>query len=118
MTTAKSKAPKHLQAPTRRWFDSVVSDYELEPHHERLLTLAGEAWDRCAAARIAIQKHGLTYEDRFGQPRKRPEISVEIDNRIAFARLVRELGLDVSEPADSRPNVIRGNASLRIAGGN
>jgi hypothetical protein len=53
-------------------------------------------------AREAL-KGGLTYEDRFGCPRARPEIAVERDSRIGFARLVRELGLDVNNPDDARP---------------
>jgi hypothetical protein len=66
-----------------------------------LLTLAGEAWDRCEQARTLLATHGLTYADRFGQPRSRPEVAIERDSRIAFARLIRELSLDVEPP---RPN--------------
>ena len=39
------KPPRHLKAPTKRWWKSVVDGYSLEPHHVRLLTLAAEAWD-------------------------------------------------------------------------
>lgn len=106
-------APKHLRAPTRRWWDSVTADYHLEDHHIRLLTLAGEAWDRCAEAREILAREGLTYSDRFGQPKARPEVAIERDSRIAFARLLRELALDVAEPEESRPPAIRGNAHLR-----
>jgi phage terminase small subunit len=95
------RAPKHLKPPTRRWWLAVHAVFELEEHHARLLTPAGEAWDRAAAAREAIEKHGITYTDRFGAPRSRPEIAVERDSRIAFARLLRELRLDV-EPDDPR----------------
>ena len=94
------KPPRHLKAPTRRWWKSVVDGYALEPHHVRLLTLAAEAWDRCQQSREALQVHGLTYMDRFDQPRSRPEVAIERDNRIAFARLVRELALDVEEPPE------------------
>lgn len=96
------KAPKHLKLTTRRWWLAVHEDFDLEPHHTRLLTLAGEAWDRALTAREAIDKHGITYVDRFGAPRVRPEVSVERDSRLAFARLVRELRLDV-EPENPRP---------------
>jgi phage terminase small subunit len=94
--------PKHLEKSTRAWFSGVVEGYELEPHHIRLLTLAGEAWDRCGQARTALQKFGLTYSDRFGCPRSRPEIGVERDSRLAFARLLRELDLNVTPPADPK----------------
>ena len=103
-----SKAPEHLTEPTACWWQSVIDEFELEPHHERLLTLAAESWDRCQMAREAIALHGMTYEDRFGQPRQRPEIAVERDSRIAFARLLRELDLDIATP-ESRPPSIASN---------
>jgi len=110
----KMKAPKHLQAATRRWFSSTIADFELEPHHIRLLTLAGEAWDRCQQAREALAANGLTFTDRHGSPRARPEVGIERDNRVAFARLLRELALDVQPPADSRPVAITGNAFRKV----
>lgn len=104
------RPPRHLQPATRRWFASVVDGYELEEHHVRLLTLAGEAWDRCGQARQAIATHGLTFTDRLGNVRARPEVSIERDARLAFARLVRELDLDVDPPsAPSRPPALPSN---------
>jgi len=94
--------PKHLNPMTRRWFSAVTRLYELEEHHLRLLTLAGEAWDRCAAARQAIAEHGMVFCDRYGAPRPRPEVQIERDSRIAFARLLRELDLDVAPPVEPR----------------
>lgn len=102
------KAPNHLTAATAGWWESVTEEFELEAHHVRLLTLAAESWDRCQQAREAIAQHGMTYEDRFGQPRQRPEIAVERDCRIAFARLLRELDLDVAAP-ESRPPSLTSN---------
>jgi phage terminase small subunit len=108
------KAPGHLRAETARWWLSVVAEYDLEPHHIRLLTLAAEAWDRAHEARVALHREGLTYEDRFGAPKARPEVAIERDSRIGFARLLRELALDVNAPADdSRPPQIRPQAHLR-----
>jgi phage terminase small subunit len=101
-------APKHLRKPTANWFRSVVKSYELEPHHVRLLQLACEAWDQVAAAREALAEHGVTFVDRFGQPRVRPEVAVERDARLAFARLLRELDLDADPPpGPSRPPALR-----------
>lgn len=110
-------APDHLREPTRAWFNAVVRDFVLEPHHVRLLTLAAESWDRAGQAREAIQKHGLVFQDRFGQPHARPEVSIERDSRIAFARLLRELALDVSEPDESRPPALTSGRSLRLTKG-
>ncbi len=93
-----TKAPRHLQPETRKWWLSVVSEFQLEPHHVRLLTLAAESWDRCEQARKLLKRHGLTFKDRFGQPSSRPEVAIERDSRVAFARLLRELDLDVEPP--------------------
>jgi len=107
MTAKTTKAPKHLKAATRNWFETVLQDYELEPHHVRLLTLASEAWDRCVEAREAIKKHGLTFTNRYGEVKLRPEATIEKDSRIAFARLVRELNLTESGPEPPRPHPLR-----------
>ena len=90
--------PAHLRPDTAAWWVSVASDYALEPHHLRILTLAAEAWDRGVEAREAIAQLGSVYVDRFAQPRARPEVAIERDSRIAFARLVRELALDIDDP--------------------
>ena len=117
MTTKKAaaalKPPAHLKPATRDWFSHVLSEYELDQHHIRLLTLAAESWDRGQEARQAIQTHGITYVDRFGAPRKRPEISIEAESRIAFARILRELDLDVEPPSPtSRPPALQSNRRL------
>lgn len=103
-------APRHLKASTRLWFEGVLGEYELEPHHIRLLTLAGEALDRGCEAREALAKHGLTYDDKRGMPHARPEVAIERDSRTAFARLLRELDLDVDDaPPAPRPPALRSN---------
>ena len=99
MIMKTKKAPKHLKSETRQWWESVVESWALDEHHVRLLTLAAECWDRCAQAREILDSEGLTYFDFRGQPKARPEISIERDSRIGFARLLRELGLDIEEPA-------------------
>jgi len=111
MTKAiQSRAPGHLQASTRAWYEQVLTDYELEQHHIRLLTLACESWDRCCQAREVLAAHGLTVNDRFGFPRARPEVAIERDSRIAFARLCREMDLDTEAPSVSpRPPALNSN---------
>jgi phage terminase small subunit len=110
METDKPKAPAHLSVPSRRWFEQVVTTYSLEPHHLHLLGLAAQALDRAETARLALATHGQTFTDRFGCPRARPEIAIERDARIGFARLVRELDLDTdATPTSSRPPALRSN---------
>jgi phage terminase small subunit len=96
------KAPAHLAEPTRAWWRSVVRDYQLEPHHLRLLQAAGEAWDRLQEARLLLLRDGLVIGGREGGMRPHPAIGIERDSRTAFARLIRELDLDCDPPASSR----------------
>jgi phage terminase small subunit len=86
-------APKHLREPTKAWWRSVIARYDLEEHEERLLTLAGEAFDRTTEAREALEREGTHYIDRFGAPRSHPAVALERDSRLSFAKLVRQLQL-------------------------
>lgn len=95
--------PSHLRRGTKAFWRQVVADFVLEPHHRQLLTSAAEAWDRVQEARETIAAEGAYYTDRFGQPKPHPALGVERDNRIAFARLMRELDLDAEPAPDPRP---------------
>jgi hypothetical protein len=95
------KIPKHLQRETKRWVREVVDGYVLESHHLRLLFASASAWDRAEEARQVIDEKGMTYYDRFQQPRSRPECAIERDSRLAFARLLKQLELDVEPPRES-----------------
>jgi phage terminase small subunit len=101
-------APKHLRPETRVWWRAVVRDWTLEEHHRRLLTLLAECWDRVQEAREKVEKDGAYLPDRFGQMRAHPALSVERQEMVAFARLLRELDLDVTPPPEPpRPARLR-----------
>jgi phage terminase small subunit len=104
-------APKFLQPQTRAWWRSVVENWELEQHHLRLLTLCASSWDRAEQAREALAEHGLTFNDpKLNRPVARPEVAIERDSRIAFARLLRELDLDTTPASPiTRPPGLRSN---------
>lgn len=92
---AKStKPPPHLRPATQKWWRSILTDFDLDSHHLRLLQLACEAWDQSQIAREVLDSDGQTFLDRFGQPKERPEVGIMQNARIAFARLLRELALD------------------------
>jgi phage terminase small subunit len=107
--------PRHLKKATAEWVAIVREAYELEPHHDRLLLAAAETWDRLQQAREALAENGLIYHDTAGIPHKRPEVEIEKDSRIAFARLLRELDLDVdgAKGDASRPPALRSNRRLK-----
>ena len=50
----------------------------------------------------AIEKDGAYFKNRFGEVKKHPAIGVERDALIVFARLVRELDLDVDPPSEAK----------------
>lgn len=104
------KAPDHLEEATRQWWEQIAQEFELQSYHLRILTLAGEQWDRAQAAREIIASEGITYVDRFGQPKPRPEVAMARDASVCFARLMRELALD-DDPGDpSRPPRVGGGS--------
>jgi phage terminase small subunit len=108
---ANHAPPDHLSPAMKAWWRSVLADFELDEHHRFLLESAAGAWDRMTEARAAIAEHGLTYVDDRGAPKARPEVAIERDARIAFARLVRELDLDEAPPPEprGRPPGLRSN---------
>jgi len=107
----RNEPPAYLSEEMQGWWRAVVENYDLDRHHFHLLEAACGAWDRMAEARAAISEHGLTYEDQNGCPKPRPEVTIEKDARIAFARLVRELDLDDTPPPAprGRPPGLRSN---------
>jgi hypothetical protein len=96
------KAPRHLRAATRRWWEQVYGDYQLESHHELLLTACGECLDRISEAREAIAADGLFLNGNGRNKKAHPGAAVECAQKILLARLLRELNLDIDAPAEAR----------------
>ena len=80
-----------LSDSARYFWDQVTEAYDVPPDGRRLLLLACQAWDRSQEAKAVLDSKGVTYVDRFGTPRQRPEVAIERDSRLAFARLMRDL---------------------------
>lgn len=99
--TEVQKPPAHLRPSTKKWFKTVTTDFDLDGHHLRLLTLAAEAWDQAQTAREVLDRDGQTFIDRFQQPKERPEVGILQNARISFARLIRELALDGDNAPDA-----------------
>ncbi len=112
MTRETPTAPRWLRASTRKWFADVCDRWLLEEHHVRLLLLACQSWDRCAQAREAIAKDGLTLATGAGGHKLNPAVRVEQESMIAFTRILRELDLDIGEP----PSAAKRPPSLRSIG--
>jgi P27 family predicted phage terminase small subunit len=101
-SSAAPPAPRRLSRASRSWWRTIVGDFELEPHHLRLLEAACRSWDRMTEAGAILRDEGIVVQDRYGSPKAHPAVGVERDARIAFARLLRELDLDGEPGPDPR----------------
>lgn len=87
--------PSHLSGDAKAFWERVRRDYGIEdPAGLRLLKLASEALQTAETAREVLHRDGLTYVDRFGAPRPRPEARLQTAAMTTFRALVRELRLD------------------------
>jgi P27 family predicted phage terminase small subunit len=102
------RAPGHLKPSTRKWWRAVVEEYQLDATGLQILTSAAELRDRAEDARELVEAEGPIALDRFGQAKENPAAKLERDSKIAFARLMRELGLSADEVGDFRPPRIEG----------
>ena len=110
--------PPHLSPSARQWWQATVEMYVLQDHHLRLLRLTCEAWDRSQQAREVLDREGLTVRGAEGGLKTHPAVAIERDSRLAVARLVRELDLDLEPPAPDRfgPPAIFSNRGRGHAG--
>ena len=101
--------PEHLSDRCRKWWRAVMTDYDLEPHHEHLLRLAAEALDRAEQARGILAVEGICVP-AGDSVKAHPAVAIERDARTAAARLIRELDLDAdAAPLTPRPPGLRSN---------
>lgn len=82
----------------------VLKEYEFNDTHDyRRLDLAAHCLDRIEECHKMIEAEGVFIMDRFDQRREHPAVKTERDQKIVFARLIRELNLDIQPPKESRP---------------
>ena len=94
----KIDPPEHLADDALAFWGTVQRDYSIhDPAGLRLLRLACEAMMTAEMARLAIARDGLTFIDRFGAPRPRPESRIQVAAMTTFRSLCRELRLDPPE---------------------
>jgi P27 family predicted phage terminase small subunit len=105
----KPTPPKHLSRKTKGLYRRVLEEYELEPHHTRILQLLCEALDRAEDAQRVIDEDGITTKDRFGQLKPHPAVAIKRDAEVAAARLLRELDLEGEPDPSPRPPALRRN---------
>ena len=88
------RPPSHLRRHGKALWRSVARDWEIEHDSDQLevLTLAAEAADRAAQAREELRKVGsLTWTDRLGNIRPRPEVEIEAKSAARAAQLIDQI---------------------------
>lgn len=101
MTTTRT--PAGLGKHGKRLWREVTDDYDLEAWQLELLHLGCQALDRCHQAAEHVAEHGAITTDRFGALKASPAVAIERDARIAVARVLRELALEVDDVGTVRP---------------
>ena len=97
------KAPEHLSAEARKWWDDVMQEYRIDDHGGLLvLQTALEAFDRMRLSQSEIARDGQTILDRFDQRKPHPLLQTERDARYAFMSALKQLNLDL-EPLRDGP---------------
>jgi phage terminase small subunit len=98
------KVPNGLEAPGKKFFKKVLSEYVLtEGHDLERLFMACRCLDEIAEDEKIVRSEGRFITDRFLQKRENPASRSIRDNKTLFCRIIRELGLDIVTPGDSRP---------------
>jgi P27 family predicted phage terminase small subunit len=113
--TEPEKAPTGLSETAAGWWCRIIENYE-DWSPDELLRLEGalQAFDRWAAARVVLDRDGLTVNDRFGQQHAHPLVGIERDSRAACLLALRQLGLtEEAKPVLSRSETARRAAMAR-----
>lgn len=101
------RPPAGLKAAGKRLWQHIAESFELEEHDLILVTSLCETLDRKNQAEKELKVAGnLTFTNRHGEERQRPQVGIIRDCNILLARLRRELGLS-EIPDDSRPPPLR-----------
>ena len=85
--------PEFVTATARALHRAMTAAYDPTAAEQALLIEALRALDRAEQARLAVGAQ-LTVATRGGEPKAHPLLLVERDARAAFARMLRQLGLD------------------------
>jgi P27 family predicted phage terminase small subunit len=92
-----------LSPEAARWKARLLRNYALQDEAGVLiLETALQAFDRMRQAQDQIARDGVTYRDRFDQPRAHPLLTTERDSRAAFLAGLKQLNLDL-EPLRDGP---------------
>jgi len=88
------RSPQFLGKKSKEFYKKVINAYQLEDHHIKILLLACECLDQIEIARLRIEKEGSYFISRFREPKTHPALKEFKDNKLIFAKLIKQLNLD------------------------
>ncbi len=95
-------APKTLSPESRGWWRKLTKEYGIDDAGGLLvLRTALEALDRMRDAQAQVREGGAMLEDRWGQKKPHPLLTVERDSRAQMLMALKQLNLDL-EPLRDR----------------
>jgi len=95
--------PKHLSRTAKAWWKKIQDEYGIEDQAGQLLLVTAlEAFDRMKQAAAQIEEDGPQVQDRFGQLKAHPLLTVERDSRAQMLAALKQLNLDL-EPLRDAP---------------
>jgi P27 family predicted phage terminase small subunit len=99
----KYEAPDHLSAEAAEWWARIQAEYAIADNAGLLLLQSAmESFDSMREAQKAVDKHGVTYLDRYQQPKANPACAVVRDSRAQMLAALKQLNLDI-EPLRDGP---------------
>lgn len=110
--------PAGLKARGRRFWDDIVAVYELAPHERELVAELARLLDEADQLRRAVQHDGTTVLGSKDQVRLHPALGELRATRLAFARILAQLGLpDEDDQAMKSGHQLRGVTGARARWG-
>lgn len=99
----RNEPPKHLSGEAKKLWRDLVSEYSIDDAGGLAILKTGlEAYDRATAARLEIDREGMSIVDRFGAKKPHPLIPAERDARGQWLAALKQLNLDI-EPLRDGP---------------
>ena len=98
----RNPIPKHIGKAGRGWLKDGGAEYPFSPFEWKIAIMCAECVDVIHLSNKRVAAEGLTVTDRFGQVKAHPLLTVIRDQKACFKNLLRQLGLDQTEPEGLR----------------
>ena len=96
--------PDELKTAGRAFWSKAMKENDLTAaHDETRLLMACKCLDECAAIEAQIEADGRFVRNRYNSLIEHPGLKGLRDFRTLFVRIIREMGLDLEPPGESRP---------------